>query len=79
MPSPGHGMQSLPEDVRVTALVKNLTRRLGLAAFAGQLAWQVVRIDINDPDDCLRLFKSNRDAGLILFAGMLADAWLRAG
>jgi 4-hydroxybenzoate polyprenyltransferase len=51
----------------------------GLAAFAGQLAWQIVRIDINDPDDCLRLFKSNRDAGLILFAGMLADAWLRAG
>jgi len=23
---------------------------------------------------CLRLFKSNRDAGLILFAGMLLDS-----
>jgi 4-hydroxybenzoate polyprenyltransferase len=52
---------------------------LGLAVFAGHLAWQTVRIDIDDPDDCLRLFKSNRDAGLILFAGMLADAYLRAG
>jgi 4-hydroxybenzoate polyprenyltransferase len=52
---------------------------LGLATFAGHLAWQIVRIDISDPDDCLRLFKSNRDAGLILFAGMLADAFLRAG
>ncbi len=52
---------------------------LGLVAFAGQLAWQVARIDIDDPDDCLRLFKSNRDAGLILFAGMLADAYLRSG
>jgi 4-hydroxybenzoate polyprenyltransferase len=51
---------------------------LGLVAFAGHLAWQIARIDIDDPDDCLRLFKSNRDAGLILFAGMLADAWLRA-
>jgi 4-hydroxybenzoate polyprenyltransferase len=27
---------------------------------------------------CLRLFKSNRDAGLLLFAGLLADAVARA-
>src|SRR4029079_3401851 len=51
---------------------------LGLLAFAGHLAWQVVRLDINDPDRCLALFKSDRDAGLILFAGMLLDAWVRA-
>jgi 4-hydroxybenzoate polyprenyltransferase len=52
---------------------------LGLVAFAGHLAWQIVRLDIDDPDQCLRLFKSNRDAGLILFAGMLVDAYWRAG
>ena len=51
---------------------------LGLAAFAGHLAWQIARLDIDDPDRCLRLFKANRDAGLILFAGMLADAYWRA-
>jgi 4-hydroxybenzoate polyprenyltransferase len=51
---------------------------LGLVAFAGHLAWQIVRLDIDDPDECLRLFKANRDAGLILFAGMLVDAYLRA-
>jgi 4-hydroxybenzoate polyprenyltransferase len=51
---------------------------LGLAAFAAHLTWQIVRLDIDDPDDCLRLFKSNRDAGLILFAGMLLDSYLRA-
>jgi 4-hydroxybenzoate polyprenyltransferase len=51
---------------------------LGLAAFAGHLAWQIVRLDIDDPDQCLRLFKSNRDAGLILFAGMLVDAYTGA-
>ncbi len=51
---------------------------LGLIAFAGQLGWQILRIDIDDPDACLRIFKTNRDAGLILFAGMLADAWWRA-
>jgi 4-hydroxybenzoate polyprenyltransferase len=46
----------------------------GLAAFAAHLAWQIVRIDIASPALCLRIFKSNRDAGLILFAGMLLDA-----
>jgi 4-hydroxybenzoate polyprenyltransferase len=46
----------------------------GLAGFAVHLAWQISRIDIADPELCLRLFKSNRDAGLILFAGMILDA-----
>src|SRR5579884_2334574 len=47
---------------------------LGLAAFAAHLAWQIVRLDIRDPALCLAVFKSDRDAGLILFAGMAADA-----
>src|ERR1700732_2767296 len=51
---------------------------LGLAAFAAHLAWQIVRVDIADPDLCLAVFKSDRDAGLILFAGMMADAFWRA-
>jgi 4-hydroxybenzoate polyprenyltransferase len=50
---------------------------LGLLAFALHLCWQVVRLDIADPDNCLRVFKSDRDAGLILFAGLLLDAALR--
>ena len=50
---------------------------LGLAAFAAHLAWQVRRLDISDPALCLMLFKSNRDAGLILFAAMIADAAFR--
>jgi 4-hydroxybenzoate polyprenyltransferase len=51
---------------------------VGLLGFAGHLAWQIVRLDITDPDRCLRLFKANRDAGLVLFAAMLADAYLQA-
>jgi 4-hydroxybenzoate polyprenyltransferase len=51
---------------------------LGLAAFAAHLAWQVQRIDIADAALCLRLFKSNRDAGLILFGGYILDAASRA-
>jgi 4-hydroxybenzoate polyprenyltransferase len=50
---------------------------LGLLAFGGHLTWQVVRLDIDDPDRCLALFKSDRNAGLILFAGMLLDAFVR--
>jgi 4-hydroxybenzoate polyprenyltransferase len=50
---------------------------LGLTAFAAHLAWQIARLDIGDPGLCLALFKSNRDAGLILFAGMVVDALLR--
>ena len=51
---------------------------LGLAAFAVHLAWQIARLKISDPALCLRVFKSNRDAGLLLFAGLLVDALLRA-
>ena len=51
---------------------------IGLVAFAAHLAWQVRRLDIRDGALCLRVFKSNRDAGLLLFAGLLADAVMRA-
>jgi 4-hydroxybenzoate polyprenyltransferase len=47
---------------------------IGLAAFAVHLAWQIKRLDVSDPALCLRIFKSNRDAGLLLFAGLLANA-----
>jgi 4-hydroxybenzoate polyprenyltransferase len=47
---------------------------LGILAFASHLAWQTVRLDIADPDRCLALFKSNRDAGLIMFAALVLDA-----
>jgi 4-hydroxybenzoate polyprenyltransferase len=49
---------------------------VGIAAFAAHLVWQIVRLDIRDPALCLALFKSNRDAGLVLFAGMAAAAFL---
>jgi 4-hydroxybenzoate polyprenyltransferase len=47
---------------------------LGLAAFAVHLGWQIFRLDIGNPDNCLAVFKSDRDAGLILFAGLVLDA-----
>jgi 4-hydroxybenzoate polyprenyltransferase len=50
---------------------------VGLAVFAAHLGWQIYRLDIGDSDNCLAVFKSDRDAGLILFAALLLDAALR--
>jgi 4-hydroxybenzoate polyprenyltransferase len=49
---------------------------IGLAVFAAHLAWQIRRLEIARPDNCLAVFKSNRDAGLILFGALLLDAAL---
>jgi 4-hydroxybenzoate polyprenyltransferase len=50
---------------------------IGLIAFAVHLIWQIRRLDISDPELCKRIFHSNRDAGLLLFAGLLVDAVMR--
>jgi 4-hydroxybenzoate polyprenyltransferase len=55
-----------------------LSAWIGLGAFAAHLIWQIRRLQISDPALCLRIFKSNRDAGLLLFAGLLLDAVMRA-
>jgi 4-hydroxybenzoate polyprenyltransferase len=47
---------------------------IGCVFFGAHLGWQIERLDIDDPDLCLRVFKSNRDAGLILFAALIGDA-----
>lgn len=49
---------------------------LGLAGFAGHLTWQLKIFKPDQNDTCLRLFRSNRDAGLVLaiflaFAGVV--------
>jgi 4-hydroxybenzoate polyprenyltransferase len=51
---------------------------IGLAAFAVHLVSQIERLEIGDPKLCLRIFKSNRNAGLLLFGGLLSDAMSRA-
>jgi len=42
----------------------------GLIAYAGHLAWQTRALRPDDPAHCLKLFKSNREAGLILLAAI---------
>ncbi len=46
-----------------------------LALFALHLSRQVQRLKLDDPALALRLFKSNREAGLLLFLALLAAAW----
>ena len=47
---------------------------LGLFGFAAHLVWQTRRVDPHDGAMALRLFRANRDAGLIFFAGLAAQA-----
>ncbi|WP_290749494.1 4-hydroxybenzoate octaprenyltransferase [Amaricoccus sp.] len=44
----------------------------GVAGFGLHLGWQLRRLDIDDAAGCLALFRANRDAGLILLAGLAA-------
>jgi 4-hydroxybenzoate polyprenyltransferase len=50
----------------------------GLAGFIAHLAWQLAVVRVGDPLLALRLFRANRDAGLILFAGLAFDGLLKA-
>lgn len=51
---------------------------LGFLGFVAHLVWQTRRLKA-DESVALTLFRSNRDAGLLLAAGLLLDAILRAG
>jgi 4-hydroxybenzoate polyprenyltransferase len=49
---------------------------LGLALSSVHLVWQVATLDINDAENCLHRFRSNRDFGALVFASLLADMML---
>jgi 4-hydroxybenzoate polyprenyltransferase len=51
---------------------------LGWLGFCGHLLWQLASVESASPATALRLFRSNRDAGLILFVGIALEGWLRA-
>ena len=49
---------------------------IGWLAYAGHLAWQVSKVEGADATTALRLFRSNRDAGFLLFAGIALQGWV---
>jgi len=73
-----YGMAVVLIGVALALAGSGIAAWIGLALFAVQLGWQVRRLDISDPALCLRVFWSNREAGLILFAGLVIDAVMRA-
>lgn len=54
---------TLVEQERPLAMVLALA---GVWAFGLHLHWQLRHLDADDPSNCLRLFRANRDTGLIL-------------
>lgn len=48
----------------------------GLALAGAHLARQILRLDIDDPDSCLSVFRSNRDFGGLVFLSVLAGSIL---
>ncbi len=50
---------------------------LGWAGFSAHLLWQLAQVEGASPATALKLFRSNRDAALILFFGVALEGWLR--
>lgn len=49
----------------------------GVFAAAAHMGTQILRLDINDPEQCLRLFRSNSTVGLTIFLGLIGGAlWI---
>ena len=51
---------------------------IGMLAAAAQLAWQVATLDIDNAENCLSRFRSNRDFAVIVLGAMMADTALAA-
>ncbi|MGQ0457835.1 MAG: 4-hydroxybenzoate octaprenyltransferase [Hyphomicrobium sp.] len=51
----------------------HLTYFLAVTLVFLQMSWQVSTLDTRDPDNCLRRFRSNRDVGIAVFLGLVAD------
>ncbi|MEN6543504.1 4-hydroxybenzoate octaprenyltransferase [Parvibaculum sp.] len=63
----------------ITLVAVGISGALGPIYFAGialavaHLVWQIRSLDIDDSGRCLKLFRSNRDFGLIVFAAIAVD------
>ena len=66
---------AMPKDINPVALVVGI---FGIWGFGMHLTWQLRKLDIDDPETCLMLFRTNRDAGLIPAAAFIISAILNA-
>ena len=66
-------IMAAPSEAAVMPLTVAL---LGVWAMGWHMVWQLGRLDTDDPDLCLRLFRSNRDAGLLAALFFAVSVWL---
>jgi 4-hydroxybenzoate polyprenyltransferase len=69
-----YGLTAALSQAAILGAGGGLYAELGWIAFVAHLAWQVWRIDGASPQTALTLFRSNRDAALLLFAGLAEQA-----
>ena len=49
---------------------------LGIWAFGWHMTLQMRRLDLDDPASCLKAFRANRDAGLMVALFLAMAGWL---
>ncbi|HXZ68892.1 MAG TPA: 4-hydroxybenzoate octaprenyltransferase, partial [Alphaproteobacteria bacterium] len=49
---------------------------VGLLLVGIHMLWQIRWLDIDNPQNCLMIFSSNRNLGIIFFAGLVLGLWL---
>lgn len=69
-----YGLAALMIGAAIALVAPGPLATLALLPFAAHLAWQVATLDAKDGARALMLFRSNRDAGLILFVGLAVAA-----
>jgi 4-hydroxybenzoate polyprenyltransferase len=54
----------------------NIKFLVGMAIVGGHLAWQIIRVRLDDPESCLLVFRMNRETGALVFAALGMGALL---
>ena len=60
----------------VSGVWQPLVALAGVWAFGWHMAWQMRRLNVDDPTSCMAIFRANRNAGLILALFLAIAAFL---
>jgi 4-hydroxybenzoate polyprenyltransferase len=71
------GLALILIDASVWLAGGGILSHIGIAGAALHAAWQLSRLDIDDSGRCLKIFRSNRDFGLIILLGFILDTLAR--
>ena len=59
---------AIDSNINIFSLIIGIS---GIFAYGAHLIWQLISLDINNADNCLLMFRSNRNAGLIPIVGFI--------